>query len=149
MKTAIPMILLVMAVGGGLGGLLMRCINGDEIYNDMIDQKHVLYQEGRYGGANNRMVVKDGDTLYDLYDIAEETKINDNKIDNEQLEIIVIKDKTGKRKYGVSDINEDTLSGKHAKPVFEECNRMYNRFRGNIRDNITKQYKTIEDRIPQ
>ena len=140
---------LVAAVGAAAG--ITNSWNGDEVYRGKISQKEVLYQEGRYTGGN-RMRVKDGGTVFELYDKdGSYTMINQNKGDNEKLSYIEIIDEKGnKEMYRYDhDIKENSLHGEHTSAVFEKCNGLYNQIRSEIREKIKDNYRTIEQKIPQ
>lgn len=126
---------------------------GEVVYRGKnIKGQDIVYEEGRFSLLNkydftsNKMVVKQGDKVYTLVDLRDKTSIdwrNEKKPDFEKdmLEEVIIRDGNTILKYDPSDINTETIDGKHVKIVFENANSLYNNSRVEIRDTLREQYK--------
>ncbi len=160
-KYATEIVTGVAIVGAAVG--IRSCAKnmGEEVYRGNINDKEVVYEEGRFslkGDAmlrENRMRVKKGDITYIFEDISKETNIDWKKelepdFKNDKLEKVVI-DYGDKREYFHLKISDSSLDGKHTKKIFDEANSMYSELRTKIREQLRedyqKQLKSIEQTL--
>ncbi len=98
----------------------------------------------------NRMIIKEGDTLYKLLDMLNERSITAHNYECQELERIVIKEKGQEEKtYTINDKKGDSLKVHHARRVFDRCNALYNKARSKLRDKVKEQHSDLESSIPQ
>ena len=151
------------AIAGAVAGIRSCAKNmGEEVYRGNINDKEVVYEEGRISLKEdamlreNRMRVKKGDITYIFEDCEKEIGIDWKKelepdFKNDELERVVINYGDDKREYFSSKINDLNLDGKHAKEIFDKANSMYSELRTKIREQLRedyqKQMKSIEETL--
>ena len=139
----------VLALGIGFG--IVGCAYRE--YNEQIEDKKISYTEiWGLPAAKNIMKVSTGDTSYVFEDFSArvfgpaitsidwETKTEPN-FRKDVLNWATIEYPGFISKYSESDINDNTIEGRHKKVVFNNMNNWYHQLRGQLRDSLRARYE--------